>query len=519
MLTRGPTVGAEFRALADNLPAAMFLLDPFDAAAPMRILFANASATKVYGYANEELVGRSIVQLLDTPESMERVRQNAAAIMSGTPQTFDAEQRHRDGHVLTIEVQAALIPWAGGQAVLGIATDVTERRALEQAGRRASRLEAVGHLAGGLAHEFRNLLTVMSGFAELVHDGLEPEDPRRASLTEIFKAGKRAAALTQQLLALSRRQLLQPRVLDLGPTVRGLEPLLRQALRADVELAIETPAAPARVRADATQLVQVVLDLVLRAQDSLPRGGRIAVEVREVAVAVSPRREQPAAPAGHHVVLSVADSGDELSEETLAHVFEPFASSEEIGQGAGLGLSTAYAIVKQSGGELTVESTPGQGTTFRVYLPRVAEEPAAPSPVASPAHAPGAAETVLVVDDEPAVGAFVRALLEKGGYRVLSACSATAALEVSDRHEGPIDLLVTDVVMPGRNGPELYETLRARRPDLAVLFMSGHAPGPVIASGALDAGTNFIEKPFPPGALALAVRNAFAAKAARRLAR
>ncbi|HXF96088.1 MAG TPA: PAS domain S-box protein [Gemmatimonadales bacterium] len=387
-----------------------------------------------------------------------------------------------------------------------IVEDVTERRALEDQLRLTQRLEAVGRLAGGVAHDFGNLITAIVGYCDLVLRALAPDDPRRADIEEIRKTAQRGGTLTRQLLAYSRRQVLAPQVLDLHEVLADMGNLLRQALGEDVRLVAASQPGVAVVRADRGGLEQVLMNLALNARDAMPRGGRLTLEISRVTLDAAYGRLHANLPPGDYALLAVSDTGIGMDAETRSHAFEPFFTTKPLGQGTGLGLATVYGIVKQSGGYIWVYSEPGLGTTFKIYLPLASGEPTAAGPRAGEeAPAVRGSETILLVEDEPAVRAPVKELLEDAGFRVLEAADARAALALVERDPDlAIHVLVTDVVMPGMKGHELAQRFRERRPGALVLFTSGYSPQAL--AGELPPGAAFLAKPFTPEALARKVR-------------
>jgi nitrogen-specific signal transduction histidine kinase len=391
---------------------------------------------------------------------------------------------------------------------LGVLKDIGERRRLEEQLRQSQKMEAVGRLAGGIAHDFNNLLTVIAGRAQLILSRLRPEEPIHRDASLVRSTADRAAALTQQLLAFSRKQVLQPQVLNLNKVVTGMEPMLGRLIGEDIDLAVIPVEQPGRVKADPAQIEQVIVNLVVNARDAMPEGGRLTVETADVELDAASASRHFSVPAGAYVVLAVTDTGTGMDEATRTRVFEPFFTTKEPGKGTGLGLSTVYGIVKQSGGDIQLESEVGRGTRFKIYLPRVVE-PAAPEearPV--PAPVPRGDETVLLVEDEPEVRDLAREILEASGYTVLQACDPQDALLIAERHGGPIHLLLTDVIMPRQSGRALAERLRPLRPELQVLFMSGYTNEAIVRHGVLEPGTLFIQKPFTPEGLGRKVREA-----------
>jgi CheY-like chemotaxis protein len=367
-------------------------------------------------------------------------------------------------------------------------------------------MEAVGRLAGGIAHDFNNLVTAILGYADLALRRVAAHDPLRRNVEEITRAAERAAALTQQLLAFSRKQVLQPRVLDVRAVLEGAQGLLRRLISEDIELAIRAEPGVGRVRVDPVQLEQVLLNLAINARDAMPQGGRLLLEAQDQDLDDAYAREHLGGQAGRFVMLAVSDTGHGMNRETQARIFEPFFTTKELGKGTGLGLSTVYGIVKQSGGYIWVYSEPGRGSTFKVYLPRVTETAEAAAEPEAPGLPARGSETVLLVEDEDAVRQLVQELLESVGYEVLTAARPVEALRLAADYAGPLHLLVTDVVMPQMDGPELAQRLRTLRPDVRVLYVSGYSPGIVADRGVLEHGGTFLQKPFSAEALETKVR-------------
>jgi len=384
----------------------------------------------------------------------------------------------------------------------------TRRRALEDQLQQAQKMEAVGRLAGGVAHDFNNLLTAISGYGELLLDATGPADPRRADVEEILRAAERAADLTRQLLAFSRRQVLQAKVIDLNAAVVEAQSLLARVIGEDV--AVRTTLAPGLppVRVDPVQVTQVLLNLALNARDAMPGGGTLSIETGAAVLDEAYARGHPEVSPGPHVMLAVTDTGCGMDADTLSHAFEPFFTTKPVGQGTGLGLATVFGIVAQSGGTVWVYSEPGLGTTFKVYLPAVGVPvTTAPSRQITAAPRRAEAETILLAEDDAGVRALVERQLSRAGYRVLAADGPEAAEAAARSCPGPIHLLVSDVVMPGRSGPGLAESVRSARPEMRVLFMSGYPRDSIGHGGSIDEGVAFITKPFAGDALLRAVRD------------
>ena len=380
-------------------------------------------------------------------------------------------------------------------------------RASEQQLRQSQKLEAVGTLAGGVAHDFNNLLTVILSYTELVMKELGPTSPLHEDLESVHGAGLRAAGLTRQLLAFSRKQVMQPRVLDLNTAVAGIEKMLRRVIGEDIDLQTVAGASSGYVQADPGQLEQVIMNLVVNARDAMPRGGRLTLETSNVHFSEGAPDLLPPMGPGEWVLLAVSDTGTGMDEATRARIFEPFFTTKEPGKGTGLGLSTVYGIIKQSGGFVWVASEPGQGTTFKIYLPQVADTGEPATRVLEPAPRSTGTETILLAEDEEPVRVLACRCLESMGYRVLSAGRSDKARRLAERHGGPIHLLVADVVMPGGSGPELAESLAAAHPEMRVLYMSGYTDDAIVHRGVIAPGIELLEKPFTPESLRKRVRD------------
>ena len=379
-------------------------------------------------------------------------------------------------------------------------------RASEEALRQSQKIEAVGRLAGGIAHDFNNLLTVINGYSQLLLSRLGSDDPDRVEIEEINTAGARAAALTRQLLAFSRKQVLQPKVLELNAVVTNMERMLHPMIGEDIELHTVLHPQLGRVLADPGQIEQVIMNLAINARDAMPHGGRLTIETANVELNETYARRLLTITPGPHVLMAVSDTGCGMDKGTQAHIFEPFFTTKEQGKGTGLGLSTVYGIVKQSGGSIWVYSEPGRGTTFKIYLPRVEEPAESVEPDTARARPPNGTETILLVEDEAGVRSLARAALQVYGYTVLEAANGDEAIRICDRRQGAIHLLVTDMVMPGMDGRALSEQLIARLPQMKVLYLSGYAGGAIVNNGVLDSSMAFLQKPFSPEALARKVR-------------
>ncbi len=423
-------------------------------------------------------------------------------------QNLEIQGRRQDGTVIWVSVNVRPVRNAAG-AVAHYEwsfADITERRQLESQLRQAQKMEAVGQLAGGVAHDFNNLLTVIGGRCYLMLGKLGADDPLRREVELVRGAAERAARLTHQLLAFSRKQVLEPRVLDLNETVSGIEPLLRRLIGEHIEISVIQGPGLAHVKADAGQLEQVILNLAVNARDAMGRGGQLVLETANATLDAAAARRSPDLEPGAYVMLSVTDSGHGMDAATRAQIFEPFFTTKEVGKGTGLGLATVYGIVKQSGGLIEVESEPGHGASFKVYLPAVQ----APVEAAEPAKAPGTrlrgSETELLVEDDPSLRTLAREILTVQGYTVIEAASPLEAIRIHERHADAIHLLLTDVVMPEMNGPQLAAQLQAGRPGMEVLFMSGYTGSALALEGGGEFGGAFLAKPFTPDGLSRRVR-------------
>jgi two-component system, cell cycle sensor histidine kinase and response regulator CckA len=478
-----------FQLLFEDHPQPMWVVDP----EARLILDANAAATKLYGFTPEEFRGMKLDDVLLAEES---------TAVSGDP------RRHRtnSGRLIDVEMAEYPIEYGGKQVQLTVLMDVTRRRQLEDQLRQAQKMETVGMLAGGVAHDFNNLLTIISGYGQLILNSLPPTDPNYYSAEQILKAGERAAGLTQQLLAFSRRQVLQPRVLDLNKLVSGLSTMLRRLIGEDIDLQFMLRPDLGMVNADAGQIEQVLMNLVVNARDAMPNGGTVTIETANIFLDENYTSRHLAVKSGPYTQIAVSDNGGGMDEVTQARLFEPFFTTKASGRGTGLGLSTVFGIVKQSGGNLDVYSVPGRGTSVKVYLPRI-DQPALVD-AASPNQAVvRGSETVLLVEDDEMVRHLVRESLVRAGYKVMDASDPIEARRISDKYRGTIHLLITDVVMPKVSGRELADELKGRRTKMKVLFMSGYTDNAIINTGILHKEVQFLQKPFTPTALTEKVRD------------
>jgi PAS domain S-box-containing protein len=416
--------------------------------------------------------------------------------------------KRRDARVITVRVSGrAVSTGKATEPVLEmIAEDVTDRRALEEQFRQAQKMEAVGRLAGGVAHDFNNLLMVISGYTEVLLEHFDADDPRQGKVQAIQQAADRATTLTRQLLAFSRKQFLELKVVDVNAIVSDMERLLRPLIGETIELSTRLTSGVGHTRADAGQLEQVIMNLVVNSRDAMPRGGKIAIQTSEATFEAHATREHGLVAPGSYIVLTVSDTGLGMDAETQSRIFEPFFTTKEKGKGTGLGLSTVYGIVKQSGGYIFADSGLGRGTRFRIYLPRV-DDPAEIAGTTHTAQVPGGgSETLLLVEDEESVRQLVRDTLEARGYKVIEAENGEAGLRASAAHEGTIDMIITDVVMPGMSGRELAKRVTEARPETKVLYLSGYTEEAIAHEGVLDPGTAFLQKPFTLQVLSRKVR-------------
>ena len=503
-LTRRRRAERELRRQAlifESLHDAVVLLDPAG-----HVLDWNAAATRLFGYEERETAGL-LATVLYRKEDAPRLQEMLAAALRDGRWTGTGPYRHQDGSTLVCEAVAIRLPGeAGGEPACALVlSDVTERARLEAQFRQAQKMEAVGRLAGGVAHDFNNLLTVISGYSDLLLIRPDLDETIRRPLEAIHEAAQRAASVTGQLLAFSRKQVLVYKVVDASTLVGNVEGLLRRMIGEDIQLVTVRGPGLGKVRTDPAQLEQVLMNLAVNARDAMPQGGTLTIETANVDLDEDSVAGFPGARVGPHVRLSVTDTGTGMTPEVQAHIFEPFFTTKEAGKGTGLGLATVYGIVKQSDGFLIVESAPGHGTTVHVYLPRHGDEAEA-APTCPPVEVPAGRETVLLVEDDDMLRDLARTILRGGGYTVLEARHAGEALVIAEQHEGPIDLLLTDVVMPHMSGAELARRLIATRPLSRVLFMSGYTDDAVLRHGIQEAEVAFLQKPFTVDALCRMVR-------------
>jgi two-component system cell cycle sensor histidine kinase/response regulator CckA len=503
-----------YRLIAENTTDLICLLDTRG-----RIAYVSPSYREILGYAPEHLLGRSIFSLIHPDEQDEARRRFVESRQGKKAGNLEWRLKHIDG---TWKVFDAVENWIYDeqdrpQRAIVVSRDLTERKQAEKALRdseeqlrQAQKLEAVGQLAGGVAHDFNNLLTVITGYSDLLLKRIDEGDSNRTRVEEIKQAAARASSLTRQLLAFSRKQVLQPKIFDLNTLVADMGKMLRRLIGEDIELTTALTGNAVRINADPGQMEQVLMNLVVNARDAMPDGGKITIETAHIQVDQIYADNHLAVQSGSYVMLAVSDTGSGIDPETRKHIFEPFYTTKEQGKGTGLGLSTVYGIVKQSGGNIWVYSELGQGTTFKVYMPQVADEVSLPGNRVEPATTLTGTETILLVEDEPQIRRLAYEFLSESGYNVLASSDGRAALQILQERVVDVHLIVTDVIMPQMSGRELAERAREISPETKVLFMSGYTNDAIVRHGVLDPGTWFIQKPFAPDALARKVREVLA---------
>jgi two-component system cell cycle sensor histidine kinase/response regulator CckA len=490
-----------FRLLFSYSPLPTWVLDR----ETLRFLQVNDAAIRQYGYSYEEFGSMSILDLRpeEKDKDLEPFRQwNGQGRYHG-----NWKHRKKDGKLMEVEIIAHELDYAGRRVRLVVAQDITERRLLEQQFRQAQKMEAVGRLAGGVAHDFNNLLMVIKGHTELLLNAVPSPEQVTRKVEQIERAADRASTLTRQLLAFSRMQILQPRVMNLNFVVDDMGKLLPRLIGEDIELVIRTAANLGAIRADASQMEQVIMNLAVNARDAMPGGGRLLIETSNEELDSAYGAVHPAIQKGDYVLLAVSDNGTGMDAETQAHIFEPFFTTKEQGKGTGLGLATVYGVVKQSGGFIWVYSELGKGTCFKIYLPRVDQPVEKTGSAQTLSEAPRGTGTILLTEDEQDVREVAREFLESGGYTVIEARNGAEAMELVAKHQGDIDLLVTDMVMPGMTGQELGKLLRQKRAGLPVLYMSGYTEHAAAESLVEDASIRLLAKPFSRWAFLRAIHD------------
>ncbi len=498
----------QLQSILDNASAVIYIKDREG-----RFLLVNREFERVVGVTAEEALGHTNEEFFEKETAFHFSENDRAVLDAGEAFEFEETIAQPVGDLSFLSVKFPIFDASGRPYALGgISTDITERKALESQLRQSQKMEAIGRLAGGIAHDFNNLLTAINGYTELALIDMEKTHPLHDDLEEIRKAGERASSLTNQLLAFSRRQILQPRVVDLNTSVADMDKLLRRLIGENIELVTLFDELPCTVKADPGQLEQVVLNLAVNARDAMPDGGKLLIGTGRLRMSTEAAAQANLAGPGEYVLLTVADTGTGIHEELIAQIFEPFYTTKEKGQGTGLGLSTTYGIVSQSGGGIEVESTAGRGATFKIYLPYIDDEATVTScEVASPLMNRGS-ERVLLVEDEILVRNLAVRIFTEGGYEVLSVGSASEALGLSQETISDLDLIVTDIVLPGMNGRDLASALVKKCPDVKVIYMSGYTDGAFEADGIIAEEINFLAKPFTASSLLRKVRTVLDAR-------
>jgi PAS domain S-box-containing protein len=492
---------AQYRMLFDLNPNPMWVFDR----ATLQFLAVNDAAVRKYGYSHDEFVAMTLRDIRpdeDVPQLEEAVQVDWDA----RPDATSWRHRTRDGTVFDVEIRGRPVTFLGHDAELVLASDVSERNRLEARLRQAQKMEAVGRLAGGIAHDFNNILSAVLGYSNLVLEDLPADDPRRPDVEEISESGMRGAALTRQLLMFSRPQVAERQVLDMNAIVIGVRKMLERIIGEDIKIETRLASDLGRVRMDPGHLEQIIMNLAVNARDAMPGGGRLTIETAAVELDELTHRGSRLLPAGRYVMLAVSDVGVGISKEHQARIFEPFFSTKPPGEGTGLGLSTVYGIVQQNGGSVLVYSEVGHGATFKVYLPRVEDPATVRAEMAGPPARGSAREMVLFVEDEPSLLRVGCEILTRAGYTVIGMPGPEEAIAYAAAHPEHIDLVATDMVMPGLSGRELANRIRAARPLVRVLFMSGYTDDAVMQRGVLEPHTAFLQKPFSAEGLARKVR-------------
>lgn len=492
----------------DQVQEAAFLIDE-----TARFHYINKSSCRALRYFREELLSLGVPDV-DPDFSIERWPYHWEELKAKRSMLFESRHKTKDGRIFPVEISSNYFEYGGKTFILALARDISERKRADEARarledqlRQSQKLETVGLLAGGAAHDFNNILTPILGYTDMLIAGFSEDDPRQAQLKQVRQAALHARDLTRRLLAFSRKQLIELKIVDLGEIITRFENVLRRTIRENIQIKVTISSPLSKVYADASQIEQVLINLSLNAQDAMPVGGLLTIEARDVDLDKTYTAHHPEITPGPYIMLMVSDTGVGMDEKTMEHIFEPFFTTKGAGQGTGLGLSTVYGIVKQHGGSLAVYSEKGCGSTFKIFLPRSGDngeaiKDSSPQPVEI-AHG---AETILVVEDDEMVRNLACNMLENLGYHVLSAKNPDHCMELATTHQGRIDLLLTDIVMPRMNGKELFNLLSRTRPELKVLFMSGYSSDVIGHQGILIEGVNLIQKPFSVLALSGKVR-------------
>jgi PAS domain S-box-containing protein len=495
----------KYRLLVNQIPAVVYIgypdwsLDCFD-----------RKIEELTGYAKEDFDSRRRTWLdLVFPEDIDKAKKRFRAAVKGDGSYVTEHRiRNKTGEVSWIQARNRIILDAAGKVeyISGVFFDITERKKMEDQLSKAQKMEVVGLLAGGVAHDFNNLLTAIMGYSDMIMMRLRQEDPLYPYVQEISKAAARGASLTHQLLAFSRKQILQPQVVNLNEVVLGMENMLRRLIGEDIDLLTSIDQELGFVKADPGQIEQIIMNLAVNAREAMPHGGNLTIETANVSLDQSYTRGHIDVSPGPYVMLAMSDNGLGMDAGTISHIFEPFFTTKETGKGTGLGLATVYGIVKQSGGHIWVYSEPGQGTTFKIYLPRVEELPEEAKPKAAAPAFLGGNETILVVEDDAVLRELISTALRTYGFTVMEAEHGGEALLICEREQAPIHLMLTDVVMPQMSGSALAERLKQLHPEMKIIFMSGYTENAIVHHGVLYAQVNFIPKPFKMLALMQKIR-------------
>ncbi len=486
--------------IVNSLPGIFYLFDQDG-----RFLRWNQNFAQITGYSAEEIATLSPIDLF-TGQEKEYIAQRIQSVFTSGASDAEAHLVSKSGQRTPYYFTGVRIDSNNQSCVIGMGLNITERKQLEEQLRQSQKLEAIGQLAGGVAHDFNNLLTAINGYSALALQRIGENHPLTGYLEEIKKAGDRAANLTRQLLAFGRKQILQPVKINLNDLVTDMNKMLRRLIGEDIDLTAKLDPALKRIMADPGQIEQVLVNLVVNARDAMPQGGNLTITTTGVELDKGYASEHVGVSPGNYVMLAVSDTGTGMNADTQARIFDPFFTTKEQGRGTGLGLSTVYGIVKQSGGNIWVYSEPGHGTTFKVYLPQLAAAPQKTEVAVVETSVPRGSETILLVEDEDVVRGLARQILESAGYHVLEASRGEEAIRLGIEHPQEIHLLLSDVVMPGASGKEVADRLLARRPEMKVLFMSGYTDETIVHHGVLDSGVKFIQKPFSFAALCRKVR-------------
>lgn len=494
----------KYRHLFESLSDSALLVDAGDG----QILDGNSQAERLLGMPRAEFIGQPFARYFQAQTVPKSPDQRVSDPVREPVEKIESEILRKDGRRVPVEFSARPVTLHRRHLILALLADITERKRLEEQFIQAQKMEVVGQLAGGVAHDFNNILAVIMGYADLMVLELGAGDPSRPFAEEIRGAAERAAALTRQLLVFSRKQTMQPIVLDPNEIVAGMKQMLRRLVDESIDLAVSPGKKIGRVKADSGYLGQILLNLVINARDAMPKGGRLTIETANATLDEQYARSNAGVTPGEYVVFEVRDTGTGMTEEVKARIFEPFFTTKPKGHGTGLGLSTCYTIVKQCGGHIGVNTELGKGTTFKVYLPRVDQPLDHDTTFIKAGPLPRGSETVLLVEDEPSLRHLAAKVLKAQGYQVLCANSGQDGLQVARAHKGqPLRLVVTDVIMPQMNGKVMAEWLKATYPDIRVLFTSGYTDAAIAHHGVLDPGVEFLAKPYTPAALARKVRD------------